>query len=117
MKDNPNPLIRRAADALPSIGLQQGAQIQQRNHLYKLMILLPQLSEFVDQQGKQLPLQVLPNVLERGCHADLIDDPANLFKKSATSRLLQSPLENPKSVHHSIAARLNKLLPPLRRLS
>ena len=45
---------------------------QERDHLDELVILFAKLADFLQQKGEELPLEVLPEVMQRGRHTDPI---------------------------------------------
>ena len=65
----PSSLVRWATHTLPPVRFQKLTQRQQVDDSNKLLVLLPQLAQLLDQYRKQLPLKVLPELLQCGGQA------------------------------------------------
>jgi hypothetical protein len=78
----PHPLVGWAAHPAPLVVRHAGPEGKQRHDLHELVVLFAQLADFVHQQGKKLPLQMLPKILQSDCQADQIVDPQFYSKES-----------------------------------
>jgi hypothetical protein len=68
----PSTLVRGTTVALPSVRLQEASKREQCDDFYQLAILFPKFTQLLGQHRKKLPLNMLPDVLQSGCHTVLI---------------------------------------------
>ena len=78
----PSSLVRSATHTLPPVRFQKLTQRQQGDDENKLLVLLPQFAQLLDQCRKLLPLKVLPEVLQCDSHAYQHSAWRSLFNKN-----------------------------------
>ena len=78
----PSSLVRWATHTLPPVRFQKHTRRQQGDDSNKLLVLFPQFAQLLDRCRKQLPLKVLPEVLQ--CDSHRLSDSArrSLFNKN-----------------------------------
>jgi len=69
----PGALMRRAASSDPAVGFQEGPQRDQAHDLHKLVVFVRQGPQFLHQDGKELALNVIPNLQGRVGQHKLLD--------------------------------------------